>query len=74
MSIGRQNCSTCSNSRCTRGWPMVVFYRIVDLSVMNAYIFLKTGFNSSYHILQGVKQSPILAVLSPLVQKRPLMC
>nr|XP_049692159.1 piggyBac transposable element-derived protein 4-like [Helicoverpa armigera]XP_049696923.1 piggyBac transposable element-derived protein 4-like [Helicoverpa armigera]XP_049708119.1 piggyBac transposable element-derived protein 4-like [Helicoverpa armigera] len=33
-----KKCSIYSSSRRTRRWPMVVFYRILDLSGMNAYI------------------------------------
>ncbi|CAH2101349.1 unnamed protein product [Euphydryas editha] len=33
-----KKCSIYSSSRRTRRWPMVVFYRIVDLSGMNAHI------------------------------------
>ncbi|CAK1552928.1 unnamed protein product [Leptosia nina] len=33
-----KKCSNYSSSRRTRRWPMVVFYRIVDLSGINAYI------------------------------------
>lgn len=34
-----KKCSIFSSSRRTRRWPMVVFYRIVDLSGINAYIY-----------------------------------
>lgn len=33
-----KKCSIYSSSRRTRRWPMVVFYRILDLSSMNAHI------------------------------------
>lgn len=34
-----QRCSNYSTARRTRRWPLVIFYRLLDISLSNAYIF-----------------------------------